>query len=238
MTEGPGDGSGGRAQSVGRWGPDDPHLDARKVSSASGQAGRQQPGREGPAPPRRAGRDPRVPRGLRAYLPGGRHRVSTSTTSSVRATAIGPTSPTCGSSTGSSTRSSRSGRRSAWIDQPRAVRPVVGRHPRDGVRAPPPGAPQGPDRLEHDVELPGVQRLRARGPDARDGPGGPRRDQGLRGASRDGRSAVRRAAHGASLRPPRPADARGRVARRRDPVVRGHQSPDLRLDAGAERARR
>ena len=39
------------------------------------------------------------------------------------------------------------------------LRAVLGRHPRDRVRAAPPAAAQGPGDLQHDGERPGIQRL-------------------------------------------------------------------------------
>ena len=121
----------------------------------------------------------------------------------------------------------------------RAVRAVVGRHPRDRVRAGAPAAPQGARDLEHDGQHPGVQPVRRGGADAGDGPG--RLSPRSSGSRPPARPRTRRTSallmehhyvhHVCRL----PADEWP------EPVtagVRAHQPVDLRADAGPERARR
>ena len=120
--------------------------------------------------------------------------------------------------------------------QLRALRPVLGRHPRHGVRAAPPAAPARAGHLQHDGERPGLQRLRRAGADAGDGPGGAGRDQGARGGRRDRGPPVHGAADRAALRAPCAADAAGRLAGSGAARLRAHQPGDLRVHAGAQRA--
>ena len=64
-------------------------------------------------------------------------------------------------------------RRALGLDRSRfrAVRAVLGRAAGHRVRAAPPGAPARDGHLQHDVQRPGLQRLRRAGADAGDGPG-------------------------------------------------------------------
>ena len=149
------------------------------------QARRQQPAHQAAAAARRPGRDARVLRGLRQLPARRRASSTTTTTSSARSTATSRTSRSCGSSPRfvDEVEQVRTGAR-ARPRQLLPARPVVGRHPRDGVRARTTRTPQGPGHLEHDVEQPGLQRVRARRADAGDGPGGAGRDQGSMEAAR------------------------------------------------------
>ena len=120
----------------------------------------------------------RVLRGVRQLLPRRRHRVLL-----LRPAGLGlqrPARRALALGAAALRRRSRAGAPGARA-RPRQLLParaVLGRHPGHRVRAQVPAAPQGPGDLEHDVEHPGLQRVRARRADAGDGPGGAGGDQG------------------------------------------------------------
>ena len=201
-----------------------------------GEAGRQPPRPAGAAAARRAGGDPRVLRGVRQLPARGGDRVLLlrparlrAQRSARRAVAVGPRPVRRRGGAGPAGARSGPG-------ELRPARSLLGRDPGHRVRAGSPAAPARAGHLQHDVQRPGVQRLRRAGADAGDGPGGAGRDQGVRGAGRDRGPPVHGAAERAALRPPRAAHAHRGLARPGDARVRAHQPGDLREDAGAERA--
>ena len=134
---------------------------------------------------------------------------TTTTTSSGRPTAISPTTR-CALGPAALRRRGRAGAAGAEAGRRQLLpaRPLVGRHPRDRVRAQVPAASEGPGHLEHDGEHPGVQRVRAEGADAGDGSG--RCSPRSRRSKREGlrQPALHGAADAAPLRAAHPAACR------------------------------
>ena len=199
------------------------------------QARRQQPAHQAALPARRPGRDARVLRAVRQLPARGRHRVLL-----LRPARLVVQRP--------------ARRPGLWdlprfVDEVEQVRVALGLDAATSTCSANRGAAsspwstrcitrsaQGPGHLEHGVELPGLQRLRQQRADAGDGPGRARRDQGHGGARRHRQPALHGAAHGAALRPPRPAHAGRRVAGSGQARHGPHQPGHLREDAGPQRA--
>ena len=134
------------------------------------QARRQQPAASRCCCSTAARRDARVLRGVRQLLPGRGHRVLLLRSARLALQRPARRRRRCGSCRASSTRSSRCARRSGSIKDNFYL---LG-HSWGGILAieyalEHQRAPQGPGHLEHDVEHPGVQRVRARRADAGDG---------------------------------------------------------------------
>ena len=165
--------------------PDGPREHAGRHVPGLDQAHRQQPEGQAAAAARRPGRDPRVLRGVRQLPAGRRGRVLL-----LRPARLGlqrPAGRPVAVGDRPVRRRGRAGPGRARADRRRLLpaRAVLGRRPGPRVRPRAPGAPQGPGRLQHDGEHPGLQRLRRGGADAADGPGGAGRDQGDGGRGPD-----------------------------------------------------
>ena len=100
-----------------------------------------------------------------------------------------------------------------------------------------PGAPQGPDHLQHDGQHPGVQRVRPEGADAGDGSRRCwRRSSGFEAAGDYENPRYMELLIEHHYVAAHPAHARRRVAGPGEPRVQAPQQGDLHPDAGAERA--
>ena len=152
------------------------------------QARRQQSAHQGPPAARRPRRHARILRGVRQLSPRRRHRVLLLRPTRLRITATSPTTRRCGTLP-RFVEEVEQVRQALGLDKDNfyLLGPLVGRHSRHRVRAQVPAAPEGPHHLQHDVEHPGLQRVREERAHAGDGPeraGGDPAHRGRRGTTR------------------------------------------------------